>query len=133
VKDNSFLKSLKKRVGAELEGSEEVEMGSEWEVLNSICVLKTLEGGLDLGKSSALYFVVKGCMKYRDTETLATKNMGIGSVRKFYSSSYDESEETEVVKDSWAIEIGLKELHCKFFTRFPARMYELLVRPGIFE
>ena len=57
--------------------------------------------------------------------------MLIGSVRHFYGLS--EEDEIEVIKDTWAIEVKLKTLHEVFFSQFPERMYELLVKPLIFE
>jgi hypothetical protein len=38
----------------------------------------------------------------------------------------------EAVKDSWAIDIPLKDLHTRFFTKFPSRMYELFAKNTIF-
>ncbi len=61
------------------------------------------------------------------------KSMGIGNIRKYYNSSFEDNDQIEVVKDSWTIEISLKELHDQFFTKFPAKMYELFTKPNIFS
>lgn len=102
-------------------------------MLNKICQLRTFEAGLQVGNPLSLFFVVKGGLKFKGEEAVAGKSMGIGSIRRFYSSAYEESSEIEAVKDCWAIEIGLKELHNRFFSQFPTRMYELFTKPSIFE
>ena len=51
----------------------------------------------------SLYIVVKGCMKYSNEERQALKSMGIGNIRKFYSQVYEDTDDIEVVKDTWAL------------------------------
>lgn len=59
--------------------------------------------------------------------------MLIGNLRRFYSPAYEDGDEIEAVKDSWAIEIPIKDLHKNFFSKFPSRMYEIFTKPLIFE
>lgn len=49
------------------------------------------------------YFVIKGVLKFKGTEKVASKNMGMGNLRRFYSCAYQEDEEIQVVKDTWVV------------------------------
>jgi hypothetical protein len=42
-------------------------------------------------------------MKYRSGEIIANKSMGIGNLKRYYSHIYEDNDEIEVIKDSWAI------------------------------
>jgi hypothetical protein len=95
--------------------------------------MKTFEAGSsEPSLSECIYLVAKGTMKLRSGEAEATRGMGIGNIRPFYSSAYEEQDEIEVVKDTWAVEIGIKALHAEFFSRFPHRLTEALMRSPIF-
>jgi hypothetical protein len=42
-------------------------------------------------------------MKLKNSDALGTKNMFIGTIRPFYSNLYEQYDEVEVVKDTWAV------------------------------
>jgi hypothetical protein len=94
--------------------------------------LRTFEAGSEAGRGS-LFLVVKGGLKWQNSEAVAGRGMGIGNLRRFYSAAYEDGEEVEAVKDTWAIELPFKDLHTRFFAHFPARMYELFAKPTVFE
>lgn len=54
--------------------------------------MKTYESGSNLGKSENLYLIVKGAMKFNESEATATKGMGIGNIRRFYSQIYEDND-----------------------------------------
>ena len=72
-------------------------------------------------------------MKLKSGEQLANKNMAIGNLKEFYSNAYESDNQIQVVKDTWALEIPLKVLHDTFFMIYPERMYELFIKPVIFD
>ena len=55
--------------------------------------------------------MTKGGLKFKsqnEEDTIATKNMMIGNIKKLYDNVYNEEDPIEVLKDTWAVEIDIK-------------------------
>ena len=91
---------------------EQYEPDSQWDIINRISRMRTFEAGSqEIDSSKYIYFVTKGGLKFKsqnEEDTIATKNMMIGNIKKLYDNVYIEEDPIEVLKDTWAVEIDIK-------------------------
>ena len=73
-------------------------------MINRISHVKTFEAGsTDTNCAKCIYLVIKGAMKFKSNETVAIKGMMIGNIKPYYHHLFDQGDELEVIKDTWAI------------------------------